>query len=77
MSASLGYGQSRYFPMNISLDEAIEIHVRALKHRWHKKPPPYARLRAATLKEAGDHEGHNVWILMAEVAERLLTEAQK
>jgi hypothetical protein len=39
--------------MNISLDQAIEIHARVLKHQWNHKAPSYARERAAALKREG------------------------
>jgi hypothetical protein len=63
--------------MNISLDQAIEIHARVLKYRRDRAAPFHARKRAAELKLAGDFEGHAVWLLVAETAERLLVEAPK
>ena len=55
--------------MNISLKEAIEIHAQVLKHRLNHKVPSYARQRAAAFKYVGDHEGHAVWLSVAEIAE--------
>ena len=63
--------------MNISLDQAIEIHARLLKHRLNHLAPTYARKRAATFEQTGDREGQTVWLLVAETAERLLIETQK
>jgi hypothetical protein len=63
--------------MNITLDQAIEIHARALKHRLNNKAPSYAPRRAIALKQVGDLEGHTVWILVAETAERLLIEVRQ
>ncbi len=58
--------------MEISLDQAIGMHARALKGRAGKKSPMIARLRANDLKEMGDHEGYRVWMLVGEHAARLL-----
>ncbi len=60
--------------MQISLEEAIEIHARALTHRLGEKAPFDARQRAVDLKQAGDHEGHVIWLSVAEAAEQLLRE---
>ena len=59
-------------PMDISLNEAIHMHARALKGRAGKKSPMLARLRAGDLKDRGDHEGFRVWTLVGEQAELLL-----
>jgi hypothetical protein len=59
-------------PMDISLDEAIHMHARALKGRAGKKSPMLARIRAGDLKEKGDHEGFRVWTQVGEQAEMLL-----
>ncbi len=61
--------------MQISFEEALEIHARALTRRLGDKAPIDARQRAVDLKEAGDHEGHAVWLSVAETAERLLSES--
>jgi len=58
--------------MDISLDEAIHMHARALKGRAGKKSPMLARIRAGDLKEKGDHEGFRVWTQVGEQAEMLL-----
>ncbi|MFY9627004.1 MAG: hypothetical protein WAK03_02475 [Methylocystis sp.] len=61
--------------MNISLDEAINIHARALKGRagWHS--PRLAQARAQSLMDQGDLEGFSVWMRVGEQA-ALLLEAQ-
>ncbi|QGM97748.1 hypothetical protein [Methylocystis parvus] len=61
--------------MQISLQEAIEIHAKALKKRHRDRAPAAARQHAMTLKYANDPEGHDVWQRVAEAAERLLSEA--
>ncbi len=58
--------------MNVSLDQAINIHARALKGRAGKKSPLLAQLRAKNLKEQGDLEGFRVWMLVGEQAAQLL-----
>jgi len=58
--------------MNVSLDQAISIHARALKGRAGKKSPMLARLRANNLKERGDIEGYHVWTQVSERAAQLL-----
>jgi hypothetical protein len=60
--------------MEISLDEAVEIHARALTRRLRGEAPVSARQRAADLEKVGDNEGHSVWLRVAESAERLLDE---
>jgi hypothetical protein len=59
-------------PMEISLDQAIHIHARALKGRSGRKSPMLARLRAGDLRDKGDLEGFRVWTLVGEQAELLL-----
>jgi len=61
--------------MNVSLDQAIHIHARALKGRAGKKSPLLARMRAQALKEQGDMEGFRVWTQVGEQA-ALLVAAQ-
>lgn len=60
--------------MNISLEQAIEIHARVLMHRLDEEAPAKARERAEDMLRAGDNEGRDVWLLVATVAERLLNE---
>ncbi|PWB83962.1 MAG: hypothetical protein C3F11_03845 [Methylocystaceae bacterium] len=62
--------------MNISLEQAIEIHARVLMHRLDDEAPARAREQAAHLLRAGDSEGRNVWLSVADVAERLLREGR-
>ena len=52
--------------MNISLDEAIEIHAKALRVSHGRKAEHYARERAASCQRDGDHEGDDVWNKVAE-----------
>ncbi|BBU62398.1 hypothetical protein MSC49_23330 [Methylosinus sp. C49] len=60
--------------MEISLEQAVEIHARALTRRLQRDAPGNARERAADLQTAGDSDGHSVWLRVAESAERLLSE---
>ncbi|HEY8262459.1 MAG TPA: hypothetical protein VIG55_14705 [Methylosinus sp.] len=60
--------------MEISLEQAVEIHARVLTHRLDREAPAKARERALGLQRAGDDEGHGVWLQVAETAERLLGE---
>ena len=46
--------------MDISLDEAIHIHARALKGRAGGNSPMLARLRAGDLRDKGDLEDFGV-----------------
>jgi len=59
-------------PMEISLDQAIHIHARALKGRSGRKSPMLARLRAGDLRDKGDLEGFRIWTRVGEQAELLL-----
>ena len=58
--------------MNVSLDEAIGIHARALKSWAGKKSPLVAKLRAHDFMAKGDAEGFRVWMQVGEHAARLL-----
>jgi hypothetical protein len=60
--------------MEISLEQAIEIHAKVLKRQHKHRAPHVARERAASLKYANDHEGHDVWLRVAHVAARLVEE---
>jgi hypothetical protein len=60
--------------MEISLEEAIEIHAKVLKRRHAHSAPREAREHAQKLKHANDHHGHQVWCKVAAVAERMLVE---
>jgi hypothetical protein len=57
--------------MNITLDQAIEIHAKALHHRNGAGAPRMAREKAHQLARVGDREGHAVWLKVAEIAEAL------
>lgn len=61
--------------MDISLEQAVEIHARVLAHRLDSEAPAKARERAVDLQRVGDDEGHSVWLWVADTAERLLDEA--
>jgi hypothetical protein len=60
--------------MEISLEQAIEIHARVLKKRLKRGAPHEARKQVQRLKDASDHDGHDVWNKVAVVAERMLVE---
>lgn len=62
--------------MSISLEQAIEIHARVLARKHDKDGSPRARERAHALKMVGDHEGYNVWLTVAQVAEQILNKTQ-
>ncbi|MBB4196653.1 hypothetical protein CCR94_20310 [Rhodoblastus sphagnicola] len=57
--------------MEISLQQAIEIHAKVL--RAHRGPlaPGLARYKAERLADAGDYEGRDVWMKVADCAETL------
>jgi hypothetical protein len=57
--------------MNVSLDQAIEIHAKALKHRFGKRATLLAEKRAHHCAAQGDDEGYAVWLRVASVAEML------
>ncbi len=51
--------------MQISLDQAIEIHARVLKY-WHRDSAPQeARARALDCATVGDFEGFQAWAKVA------------
>ena len=55
--------------MQISLDQAIEIHARVLKY-WHRdRSPQEARARALDCATAGDFEGFQAWAKVARLCE--------
>ncbi|WP_294540871.1 hypothetical protein [uncultured Rhodoblastus sp.] len=58
--------------MEVSLEQAIEIHARVLKKRAGAHAARKARERAEQLARAGDHEGHLVWIRVFETVETLI-----
>ena len=60
--------------MEISLQQAIEIHAKALAKRHKHHAPHEARQHAKRLKDLDDHHGHHVWNKVAVVAERMLVE---
>ena len=57
--------------MNVSLDQAIEIHAKALKHRYGERAPVLAEEKADHCAARGDDEGYAVWRRVAAVAEIL------
>jgi hypothetical protein len=57
--------------MNVSLDQAIEIHAKALRHRFGAQAPLFAEEKAVTCLASGDHEGETVWLRVAAVVEAL------
>jgi hypothetical protein len=54
--------------MNVSLSQAIEIHAKALKHRFGKRAALMAEERAHHCAAQGDDEGYAVWLRVASVA---------
>ena len=54
--------------MNVSLDQAIEIHARALKHRFGHRAALLAKEKAHHCAARGDDEGRAVWQRVAAVA---------
>ncbi len=57
--------------MNVSLEEAIEIHARVLKTRAGRQAPEWARRHAILLQNSGDPCGFEVW-MQVEAFVRLL-----
>ncbi len=57
--------------MEVSLEQAIEIHAKVLKHIHGKKAPFDARKKANQLAAAGDQDGYRVWLRVSEAAEKL------
>jgi hypothetical protein len=54
--------------MNVSLNQAIEIHAKALKYRFGKRAILLAEERADHCAARGDDEGYAVWRRVAAVA---------
>ena len=54
--------------MNVSLDQAIEIHAKALKYRFGNRAPLLAEEKAQHCAAQGDDEGRVVWLRVAAVA---------
>jgi hypothetical protein len=48
--------------MNVSLTQAIEIHAKALKHRFGKRVALLAEEKADHCAAEGDDEGYAVWL---------------
>ena len=57
--------------MEVSLEQAIEIHAKVLNRIHGKMASSDARKKAKQLAEAGDQDGYRVWIKVGEVAEKL------
>ena len=55
--------------MNVSLNQAVEIHAKVLKRQFGDAAPHSA---ARHCLDRGDDEGHAVWLRVAAVAEMLL-----
>jgi hypothetical protein len=58
--------------MNVSLDQAIEIHAKALRYRFGSQAPVLAKEKAGHCSSSGDHEGATVWLRVAAEVEALL-----
>jgi hypothetical protein len=63
--------------VNVSLNQAIEIHAKVLAHRVGDRAPLLAREKAHHCSASGDDEGHAVWLRVAAVAEMLLKEKSR
>jgi hypothetical protein len=59
--------------LNVSLDQAICIHAKALMYQYGRAAPHRARLRGRDCSVQGDRKGLLVWERVAAIAERLLT----
>jgi hypothetical protein len=57
--------------MNVSLTQAIEIHAKALKHRFGKRAALLAEEKAHHCAARSDDEGYAVWRRVATVAKML------
>jgi hypothetical protein len=61
--------------MNVTIDQAIEIFARGMRHRRGKSASRSAWQEAQRLKAAGDLEGHEVWTKVARLIEEFSQEA--
>ena len=57
--------------MNISIEQAIEIHAKTLRVSHGRKAESYARARAASCKRQDDHEGDDVWSRVADTVVKI------
>jgi hypothetical protein len=48
--------------VNVSLNQAIEIHAKVLAHRFGDRAPLLAQEKAHHCSASGDNEGHAVWL---------------
>jgi hypothetical protein len=62
--------------MNVSLNQAIDIHAKALKHRSGNRAPHVARDKARHCAASGDNDGQTVWLKVAASAETLLADGK-
>ncbi len=62
----------RVTAVNVSLQEAIEIHAKALARRYGCNASASAREHALRLKSSGDGEGHDVWMEVARIVEAVV-----
>jgi hypothetical protein len=58
--------------MEVSLEQAIEIHARVLKRVHGRKAPHKARATADHLATVGDQDGYRVWLKVADAAAAML-----
>jgi hypothetical protein len=58
--------------VNVSLNQAIEIHAKVLAHRFGDRAPLLAQETAHHCVASGDNEGYSVWLRVAVVAEMIL-----
>lgn len=57
--------------MQVSLEQAIEIHAKVLNRIHGKMASSDARRKASQLAAAGDQDGYRVWMKVGEVADKL------
>jgi hypothetical protein len=60
--------------MEVSLEQAIEIHAKVLKRIHGHKAPLKARRTADERALSGDHEGCHVWLKVADAAAAMLSQ---
>jgi len=57
--------------MEVSLDQAIDIHARVLKYWYGDRVPHEARIKALECGTVGDFEGLQAWAKVAKTCEAL------
>jgi hypothetical protein len=57
--------------VRVTLDQAIEIHAKAMKYRFGKRASFLAEEQADRCLASGDREGHGVWRRVAAMAKAI------